>query len=597
MHDLIFTKMGIEMRNQIIPLLSFEFASSSGEITPFTFQNPIEVIIAKTKDDVLTCLEKIEEAVQKGFYAAGFLTYESAKAFDPSYKVNENVEMPYLWFGIFKEPIKEQIQSENPFSITEWKPSITIEQYHHAIEQIKQCIAKGNTYQVNYTIRLHSSFHGDSIAYFERLKKAQSANYCAYLDIGEFKILSASPELFFHVKDGKITTRPMKGTMKRGTTLIEDELKAKELYFSEKNRAENVMIVDLLRNDIGTIAELGTVQVEKLFHIETYPTVHQMTSTITGTLGEAVKLSDIFKGLFPCGSITGAPKIKTMEIIRELETEPREVYCGAIGYITPNKEAIFNVPIRTVIINEKTGRATYGVGGGITWDSTAQNEFHEIVAKAKVLEEERPKFELIESMLLSNGQYFLLDKHLKRLEDSSKYFQFIMNKSEIKQRLLQYAKNFPNGDFKIRLLLQKDGNFSIEGQEISKFEEPLKVALANQCVSSTNIFLYHKTTHRKVYNEFQKRFQNVFDILLWNERKELTEFTNGNVVLEIDNTLVTPKVESGLLAGTYRNHLLEEGKIIEKVITIDDLKKCEKIWFINSVRKWLEVELINDERE
>lgn len=585
------------MCNQTKPLLSFEFAASTGEITPFTFQNPIDVVMAKSIEDVLPCLEKIEEAVEKGFYAAGFLTYESAKAFDPSFKVKENVEMPYLWFGIFKEPIKERIHSENSFSITEWTPSITIEQYHHAIEQIKQCIAKGNTYQVNYTIRLHSAFQGDSIAYFERLKKAQSANYCAYLDIGEFQILSVSPELFFHVKDRKITTRPMKGTMKRGTTLKEDEQKAKELSVSEKNRAENVMIVDLLRNDIGMIAELGSVQVEKLFQIETYPTVHQMTSTVTGTLGEAVKLSDILKGLFPCGSITGAPKIKTMEIIEKLETEPREVYCGAIGYITPNKEAIFNVPIRTVIINEKTGRATYGVGGGITWDSTAQNEFHEVVAKAKVLEEERPKFELIESMLLSNGQYFLLDEHLKRLEDSSKYFQFIMNKSEIKQKLLQYAKNFPKGDFKIRLLLQKNGDFSIEGQEISKFEEPLKVALADQPVSSSNIFLYHKTTNRKVYSEYQKRFPDVFDILLWNERKELTEFTNGNVVLEMDNTFVTPKVDSGLLAGTYRNHLLDEGKIIEKVITIDDLKKCEKIWFINSVRKWLKVELINNERK
>lgn len=584
-------KMGIKMTNFTKPILTFEFASSTGEIKPLTFQNPIEIIIAKTTDEVLGCLNKVEEAVQKGYYAAGFLTYESAKAFDPSFKVKENYEMPLLWFGIFTEPLNEQIKSENDFALMEWRPSISVEQYNHAIKQIKQNIMQGNTYQTNYTIRLHSTFQGDSIAYYERLKKAQDANYCAYIDIGDFKVLSVSPELFFHVKDRNITTRPMKGTMKRGTTLKEDKEKMKELYHSEKNRAENVMIVDLLRNDIGMIAQSGSVQVEQLFHVETYPTVHQMTSTITGTLRENTKITDIFKSLFPCGSITGAPKIKTMEIIEQLENEPREVYCGAIGYITPENEAIFNVPIRTVVINEKTKQATYGVGGGVTWDSDAQDEYYEIVAKAKVLEEKRPPFHLLESILLSNGQYFLLDKHLKRLENSSKYFKYKVNVNEIKKSLKQYAKDYPNGDYKIRLLLQKDGNFSIEGHKISKIQGSLKVTLADEPVTSSDVFLYHKTTNREVYTKFQKRFSDVFDVLLWNERRELTEFTNGNIVLEMDNKLVTPKVECGLLAGTYRDSLLEEGKIEEKIVTVDDLEKCQNIWFINSVRKWIKVEL------
>lgn len=578
------------MRKQTIPLLSFDFLSSSGKVETLTFNNPKEVIIANSIDEVLPSLEKVEAAVEKGFYAAGFLTYESASAFDSSFKVKENYEMPLLWFGVFSEPLNMPLESEaKQFQPLQWTPTTSQEQYQKAIQTIKDYIAKGQTYQTNYTIRLHAHFEGDSVAYYKQLKKAQAANYSTYLDIGDFKILSVSPELFFHVKDGKIITRPMKGTMKRGTSYADDKNKAEELVFSEKNRAENIMIVDLLRNDIGTIAELGTVKVEELFTIESYPTVHQMTSTVTGKLRENVTLPDIFKGLFPCGSITGAPKIKTMDIIDELESDPREVYCGAIGYITPNKEAIFNVPIRTVIINDKTSQAIYGVGGGITWDSTAEDEYFEVVAKAKVLEEERPSFDLIESMLLSNGQYFLLEYHLKRLENSSKYFQFKMDKKSIEQQLLQFAKAHLEGDYKVRLLLQKTGGFTIEGQKISPFEEPLSVQLADEPVQSTNPFLYHKTTNRKIYTYFQKKFPEVFDVLLWNERGELTEFTNGNVVLEIENKYYTPPVQSGLLSGTYRESLLEEGTIQEKILTLDDLQKCDNIYFINSVRKWLKV--------
>ena len=247
--------------------------------------------------------------------------------------------------------------------------------YDQAINYIKQCIESGDTYQTNYTIRLHSQFNGDGLAFYNRLKKAQSSHYCAYIQTDVHSILSASPELFFHLENGKITTRPMKGTVKRGASYEDDKANANWLYHSEKDRAENVMIVDLLRNDLGMIAESGTVTVDKLFEIEQYPTVHQMTSTISAQVSETTSLVDIFKALFPCGSITGAPKISTMKIIAELENEPRDVYCGAIGYITPNKEAIFNVPIRTVLIDHHSGQAVYGVGGGITWDSTSEGEF------------------------------------------------------------------------------------------------------------------------------------------------------------------------------------------------------------------------------
>lgn len=580
------------MVKQQQPVLSFEFASINGKVKPLTFTKPIMYIIATSIEDVLPCFQLIENALQDGYYVAGYLSYESAPAFNSNFKVNKNSKMPLLWFGVFTKPEENSLSSSGKYSLSEWEPSITIDDYRNDISSIKKSIEEGITYQTNYTIRLHSKFNGDDVSLFERLKNAQSSNYCAYLNIGEYRILSASPELFFHLKDDQITTRPMKGTISRGKTAKEDLEKKDELYHSVKNRAENVMIVDLLRNDLSAVSKPGTVHVEKLFEIETYPTVHQMTSTITSTVNDQTSLVDIFKALFPCGSITGAPKISTMDVIQQLETTPREVYCGAIGFITPEREAVFNVPIRTVVINSTTGEAMYGVGGGITWDSTSTGEFEEILAKASVLKEENPKFQLLESILLKDGEYFLLAEHLNRLESSAKYFKFPINLDAIKERLFEYAKDFNKGDYKVRFLLDRSGNISLEAQVITEQKAPYRVILADRPVNKEHLFLYHKTTQREVYSYYQNKFSNVNDILLWNEHEELTEFTNGNVVLEIDGHLWTPPIESGLLGGTFRERLLREGKIKEKTLTLSDLKKCTNIWFINSVRKWIEVELI-----
>jgi para-aminobenzoate synthetase/4-amino-4-deoxychorismate lyase len=574
------------------PLLSFEFATSTDEIKPLTFHNPIELIIAHTIEEVLPSLQQIQEAINSGYYAAGFLSYESAPAFDSAYKVREEHTMPLLWFGIFSEPQQMSLSSTGPYMITDWNSSVDMDEYESSIRSIKHSIECGDTYQTNYTVRLNSKFQGDDIAFFGDLKKAQASNYCAYINTGDHCILSASPELFFHLKENQITTRPMKGTIKRGKSSVEDESNANWLYHSEKNRAENVMIVDLLRNDLSIISEPNTVHVPRLFEIEHYPTVHQMTSTITAKVPTNTQISNIFKALFPCGSITGAPKISTMGIIANLEKTPREVYCGAIGYITPNCEAIFNVPIRTVMIDQKTGMATYGVGGGITWDSTTEGEYQEILAKASLLKEDRPSFQLLESLLLKDGSYFLLDEHLSRLKKSAKYFNFPFHLEDTKKTLLHYAEQNRHGELKIRFLLNKNGEMTIEGQPIKKPRMPLQVTLADEPLDKDNSFLYHKTTNRTVYSHFQKKYPHIFDVLLWNENRELTEFTNGNVVLEIDGIFWTPPIYSGLLAGTYREKLLKEGKIREKVLTIADLKNSTKLWFINSVRKWLEVQLI-----
>lgn len=575
------------------PVLSFEFATSEGSIRPLTFQNPVKVYKAHSIEEVLPALELVQAEIQKGFHAAGFITYESAPAFDPAFKVRGGSTMPLLWFGIFESPQIESISSSGTYHLTEWIPLVERTEFDSAIHSIKNSIEMGETYQTNYTIRLVSQFQGDNVAYFESLKRAQTSNYSAYIHTGEHTILSASPELFFRLEGNELTTRPMKGTVKRGNFTEEDKANASRLYHSEKDRAENVMIVDLLRNDLGMIAETGSVKVSKLFEIEQYPTVHQMTSTITAKVGEDTQISDILKALFPCGSITGAPKVSTMDIIANLETTPREAYCGAIGYITPKKEAVFNVPIRTVLIEEKTGKAVYGVGGGITWDSTSDGEYDEVLAKARILKEKRPEFQLLESLLINEGHYILLDEHLDRLENSAQYFNYLYNRINIKESLQNLVHTTTLNKAKVRLLLGKDGKVKFDVQPLTILEPNQSIILAREPIDKNNPFLYHKTTNREIYLHFQRmKPPEAFDVLLWNEDEELTEFTNGNVVLEMDNGLWTPPIQSGLLAGTFRERLIKNGKIQVKTLKISDLKKCTKIWFINSVREWVEVNLI-----
>ncbi|MUK88313.1 aminodeoxychorismate synthase component I [Ornithinibacillus sp. L9] len=575
------------------PLLFFEFMNANGEKEPLLFKEPIDIIVANNIDEVIPTLQNVQAAVHKGYYAAGYLSYEAAPAFEQAFQVNSDAKMPLLWFGIFKEPQYKSITSTSQFQTKEWIPQTDIASYNQSINQIKDYIEQGDTYQVNYTIRLKSEFDGDPIAYYNHLSTSQSANYSAFLNTGDYSILSASPELFFHLKDGKLTTKPMKGTVGRGTTDHEDTSNAEWLYHSEKNRAENVMIVDLLRNDLGRVAKAGTVQVPKLFTIEAYPTVFQMTSTVTAELEQDKNLIDIFKALFPCGSITGAPKVSTMNIINELETSPREVYCGTIGYITPEQEAIFNVPIRTVMIDNKSGTAQYGVGGGITWDSTNKEEYEEMLTKAKILTVNKEEFQLLETLGLENGEYIVLDNHLNRIKQSAAYFSYSISIEEIRKRLLEIAVTHAEGFWKVRLLVSKKGSFEVEIKESTNLNEPVSVSLSRSPVQKSDVFLYHKTTNRKVYEKSKEPFPNAFDVLLWNEDGEITEFTIGNVVVELDGKYYTPPVESGLLAGTYRQHLIDENIIEERKIKVEELKDCTNVWLINSVRKWVAVRLEN----
>lgn len=551
--------------------------------------NPEKILVAKTLEQVKSILDEAESLWKKGFYVVGYISYEAGPAFDPKLLVNKDNKLPLAWFAVFQEAGNGTSKQYGTYQISEWKPDCSQETYHQNIETIHDAIARGDTYQVNHTIRMQADFEGDAWGYYQHLVGLQ-AGYNAYLDIGDYQILSMSPELFFRWNQDELVTRPMKGTAKRGRYEEEDNFRAGQLRQSVKDRAENLMIVDLLRNDMGKIAVNGTVHVPDLFTLEQYPTLWTMTSTIKASISPHTTLTEVFSALFPCGSITGAPKRKTMELITSLEQSSREVYCGAIGCLIPGGEAVFNVGIRTVIIDQKLGRATYGTGGGITWDSTSGAEYEEVITKAKILEAQPYTHQLLESIRLENGTYPLLERHLSRMSSSARYFSYPFPEEEIKSRLALLAQKYSSGVYKVRLLVSSLGEIEIQAEKLQEIIQPIVATLAKTPISSQNIFLYHKTTNRQLYKE--KKAAGFFDTLLWNERGELTEFTIGNLVLELDGKLVTPHRDSGLLAGVMRSELLALGEVEERIVYKKDLKWANAVWLVNSVRGWMKVKLV-----
>ncbi|HEY9194346.1 MAG TPA: aminodeoxychorismate synthase component I [Methyloversatilis sp.] len=569
-----------------------DFSSANRIPHRLVFGTPCETVRADTPDQVLPALRRVAQAARDGLHAVGHLAYEAAPAFERSARVREGSLLPLVWFGLHTAPLDVEPQAPEPFSVSDWTLDTTRDQYERAIEQIRAAIRRGDAYQMNYTIRAHARFSGDALSFYEHLRLAQQADFCAYADIGSHRILSASPELFFSWQDGVLTTRPMKGTARRGQLPREDAELARWLRDSEKNRAENLMIVDLLRNDLSRLSMPGGVRVPRLFSIENYPTVLQMTSTITARTRPEITLEDVFAALFPCGSITGAPKLKAMEIIAGLETSPRGVYCGAIGHIAPGGAARFNVAIRTVTLDVARGELECGLGGGITWDSIAAEEYAEVQTKSRFLSRVAGGFELLETLLLEDGKYTLLDRHLARLAASARHFGFIAPDAA-QVRLEQFAEANPSGRLRVRLLCAADGSLRIEGTPAGPPEHGGRtVRIASEPVSRAEPFLYHKTTRRALYDAHMSRDAGqAFDVLLWNDAGELTEFTRGNLVLELDGVRVTPPVASGLLDGTLRRDLVERGELVERVLVRGDLARASMIWFINSVRGWIPVAL------
>ncbi len=577
------------------PHLFFEFADGEGVNQPMLFTNPHHIIKANSLEEVQNAFLQAEAALAEGFYVAGCVSYEAAPAFDKALKVKTKGDWPLIWFGVFTEPeFETPALPSQEFSVSSWKMDTTFEEYQGGVENIKEAIERGDTYQVNYTTRLEAAFDGDAFSFYKQLADNQQSSYSAYLSLdGHRKILSASPELFFRKNGQHLVTKPMKGTAKRGRTLEEDEASKQELNVSGKDQSENLMIVDLLRNDVGRLALPGTVQVPKLFDIETYPTLHQMTSTVEGELPEGTTMYQIFEALFPCGSITGAPKVRTMDYIASMETSPRNIYCGAIGYMTPRREAVFNVPIRTVLLNN--GSAVYGAGGGVTWDSTTEGEYEELHTKARLLTEGRPSFKLLETMQLKDGTYPLLNRHLNRINHSARYFNYSFDEKYASCRLQQLAQNHTQGLYKVRMLSNQQGEIELETDAINVSPEEVLCTVAQRPIDHNDPFFFHKTTHRKVYEQHQdEAAKGSYAVLLWNERGELTEFTTANLVVKHKGAYITPPISSGLLAGTFREELLARGRVKEQVIYKDDLASLEEVWMVNGVRGWIKVRFEED---
>ncbi|HEV2859687.1 MAG TPA: aminodeoxychorismate synthase component I [Pyrinomonadaceae bacterium] len=576
------------------PVVILDFAEGPTAPGRTRFERPAEVVAARTIEEVRPALRRVERAAAGGMYAAGFVAYEAAPAFDSSLVVRAGGDVPLLWFGLFDGPAGAGPVSGGEFEVTGWEPSVSRREYARRVGEARELIASGYTYQVNYTLRLRARLRGDDFAFYERLLAAQRTRYGAYVNAGRFRVLSASPELFFEREGQAVRTRPMKGTARRGRWLEEDEGAAARLAASAKDRAENVMIVDLLRNDLGRVSEFGSVRAAPLFEVERYPTVFQMTSTVGATLREGTTLEDIFAALFPCGSVTGAPKVSTTRIIAGLEDSPRGVYCGAVGVVAPGGDALFNVGIRTAVVDGASGAVEYGTGGGVTWDSNAADEYAEALDKARLLSEGGTDFELLETMRLEGGQYALLEEHLERLASSAKYFDFRLSETEIRAALAGHAAQHPSGARRVRLLVARDGRARVESGPLgeARREGPAHVALAGRPVSRLDRFLYHKTTRREVYEARRAEHPGAFDVLLRNEEGELTEFTNGNLVVELEGRRWTPPRECGLLAGTFRARLLRAGEAEERVLTPADLRRASRCWFVNSVRGWVEVQFV-----
>ncbi len=561
------------------------------EGTWWRFADPVRIVSAAQPAQVAAALNAVETAVERDdLFAAGFLSYEAGAAYGLATHHPAPDAPPLIWFGLFRS--REAVEAPEPadgYAFGPWQPSIDRETYLAAAGAIRAQIAAGNTYQANFTFLLRAAFSGDPWALFATLSAAQAAPYAAYIDTGRHVICSASPELFFRLDGEAIFSRPMKGTAARGLSAAEDEGQVDWLRASEKNRAENVMIVDMIRNDLGRVAQTGSVHVPELFAVERYPTVLQMTSTVAARTSAA--LSDILAALFPCASITGAPKVRTMRILRDLEAGPRGVYTGAAGFLAPGRRARFNVSIRTAVIDRDRRTATYGVGSGVVWDSDPAGEYDECLLKARVLAvrpAEVAHFSLLESLRWTpEDGYYLPERHVDRLAASAAYFGVACDAAAIRARLEAVAGGLTESS-KVRLLLRPDGRIEVEAEPLSRGArpEPVRVGLAAGPVRSDDRFLYHKTTRRDIYEAARASRPDCDDAILWNERGELTEATASNIVLRLDGALVTPPVSSGLLPGTFREELLARGEIVERVLTGADLARAEALWLVNSVRCW-----------
>ena len=555
----------------------------------YTFTQPIKELKTRDLSEVADLLAQVESYQEQGYYVVGYVSYEAAPAFEEKLAVHK---LPLLGEYLLYFTVHDRVET-SPIPLTyeevdlpsKWQEVTSEANYEKAIAQIHHHLRQGDTYQVNYTVQLKQDLSDNPFAIYNRMVVEQEAGYNAYVEHDEMAVISMSPELFFEQNDRELTTRPMKGTTQRGVTNQEDLEQASWLEQDPKNRSENMMIVDLLRNDMNRISEVGSEHVERLCQVEQYSTVWQMTSTIKSQLRPDVDLVAIFRSLFPCGSITGAPKIATMEIIKDLELQPRGVYCGTIGLLLPNGRRIFNVAIRTIQLHK--GQAIYGVGGGITWDSTWESEYREVHQKAAVLYRKQARFKLISTGRVSQKSLLFEDQHLERLTKASRYFAYPLDPKKLRQKIEEecQACDF-HQDYRLRIGLSKSGEIALSRQILAPLRPSFcKAKLCLQEADLNQSFTYFKTTHRPHLSLGEQ------EIIYHNVVGELLETSIGNLVLKINGKLYTPPISLGILPGIYRQHLLERGQVEEKVLTLADLNQAEAIYGCNAVRGLYELEV------
>ncbi len=577
----------------------------------YLFLNPTQIITAQTLEELPAFFKQIESVHDQGLHLAGYLNYECGYHFEQSrfepLTKQPSTNEPIAWFGAYSQPFvfdhatgtflgptPPQADTEPTPAIFTNEATLDIPQsnYEEKIQRIKRYIEAGDTYQVNFTDSVTVNAPHSATASFAALSAAQPVAYSALIHAGERHILSLSPELFFRIENSadatRITTRPMKGTMHRGLDLAEDDAQSARLQADEKNRSEHVMIVDLLRNDIGRICAPGSVQVEDLFSIERYRTLLQMTSTVSGTLLPNLSFYEIFRALFPSGSITGAPKLRTMQIIRELERHPRGIYTGAIGHIAPSGNAVFNVAIRTLVLRNHT--AHMGVGGGIVADSDPASEYRECQLKASFLTRPNADFQLIETMLFDGHTMPYLALHLDRLDASAQYFDYPCDRAAIVSAIVAVASTLPASRHSIRLLLASTGEITLTHAALpmDPTDPPeLSVRLSSERTRPSNYFLRHKTTQREFYNSelAHARAEGFDEVLFLNRRSELTEGAISNLFVRIGGELLTPPLSAGVLPGVLRAHILATDPTArEQTLTLADLARAEAIFLGNSLR-------------
>ena len=552
------------------------------------FTNPIKELKTRDIDQIEALLREVEAYQEAGFYAVGYVSYEAAPAFEKKLAVHPAPLMGeyLLYFTIHQEvetlPFPEDYEAVD--LPANWKEEVEAPAYQEAIKTIHHHIRQGDTYQVNYTVQLSQELKSDPLAIYNRLVVEQKAHYNAFIQHDDVSILSISPELFFEQDDRLLTTRPMKGTTRRGLTNQADLKEASWLEADPKNRAENMMIVDLLRNDMNRISEIGSEQVTRLCQVEQYSTVWQMTSTIESRLRPEVDLVQAFQALFPCGSITGAPKISTMEIIQNTELAPRGVYCGTIGILLPKGKRIFNVAIRT--LQMQGTKAIYGVGGGITWDSKWEGEYQETKQKSAVLYRQEPRFELLTTGRIHQGELTFLEQHLTRLREASRYFAYPYNEPKLLNKLQeQLAHVDPSLDYRCRIALQRNGSFQLTITELTDLPASyLQAQLTEQKLDLATPFTYFKTSQRDHLSQSER--EQIFHL----PDGTLLETTIGNLVLEIGGQLYTPPAHLPLLDGIYRRHLLETQQVEEKLLTLNDLTDADRIYACNALRGLYELD-------